>query len=81
MDEPTSNMDFLSELRIKNAINKFRNNKSTIIIAHRLSTIYSSDLIVVMDNGEIVESGTHKFLLDKKGLYYKMFSSHFVTEE
>ena len=81
MDEPTSNMDFLSEIKIKNALDKFRKGKSTIIIAHRLSTIYSSDLIMLLDDGKVIETGNHQQLLDKKGVYHHLVMSHFVTEE
>ena len=81
MDEPTSNMDFYSEIKIKNALDKFRKNKSTIVIAHRLSTIQSSESILLLDKGKVVEQGTHEELIKKKGMYYELFSSNFVTEE
>lgn len=73
MDESTSNLDFATENIIFDMIyNKFK-NKSMLIIAHRLATIKNCDIIIVLDKGEIIEQGTHKELLDKKGIYYKLW--------
>ncbi|ELS05077.1 ABC-type bacteriocin/lantibiotic exporter with N-terminal double-glycine peptidase domain [Xenococcus sp. PCC 7305] len=69
-DEATSNLDAESERIIQHNLNTILKNQSTLIIAHRLSTVRNADLILVMDNGLLVESGTHQELMDKKGQYY-----------
>ena len=74
-DEATSNIDLLTENLIQNATKKL-----TIIIAHRLSTIKSCDLIVFLENGKIVEMGTHNELLNKKGYYYNMYNTQFTIQ-
>lgn len=72
-DEATSNLDVFSEKQIVQIIKELHNQGLTIItIAHRLSTIHDCDRIIVLDNGKIVEKGTHKDLMDKKGLYSEM---------
>ncbi|MGK7897250.1 MAG: peptidase domain-containing ABC transporter [Xenococcus sp. (in: cyanobacteria)] len=69
-DEATSNLDAESERIIQNNLNTILNNQTTLIIAHRLSTVRNADLILVMDQGLLVESGTHSELMEKKGQYY-----------
>lgn len=69
-DEATSNLDAESERIIQNNLNTILNNQTTLIIAHRLSTVRNADLILVMDQGLLVESGTHQELMKKKGQYY-----------
>ena len=64
-----------TEKRIQNALNKLSKNRTTIIIAHRLSTIERADKIVVIENGAIVEVGTHKDLLKLKGVYFNIYNS------
>lgn len=71
LDEATSALDTKSEKLVQVALDQLLNDRTSLIIAHRLSTIQNADLIVVMDNGEIVEQGTHSELLAKKGLYTK----------
>ena len=84
MDESTSNLDFATENIIFDMIyNKFR-NKSMLIIAHRLATIKMCDIIIVLNNGEIVEQGTHDELLAKQGEYYRLWEmqqGNFVVKE
>ncbi|MGX9358869.1 ABC transporter ATP-binding protein [Mycoplasma sp. 2575] len=77
LDEATSNIDTRTEKIIQKAMMKLMKGKTSFIIAHRLSTILSADKILVVNNGKIVESGTHKELLAKKGLYEKMYNSSF----
>ena len=77
LDEATSNIDLLTEDMIKKAILKLTENSTSIIIAHRLSTIKNCDFIVFIENGNIVEVGTHDELIDKKGAYYNMYKSQF----
>ena len=67
-------MDTKTEQMISNALDELTENKTTIIIAHRLSTLKGADRLIVIDDGRIVESGTHKELLDKKGVYHKLYT-------
>ncbi len=73
MDEATSALDNISELKIQQAMEKLMENKTSVIIAHRLSTIENADRILVMDNGDIVEEGTHSDLLANEGMYNKFW--------
>lgn len=78
LDEATSNVDTRTEKAIQDAMQHIMQNRTSIVIAHRLSTIRDSDLIVVMDHGEIVESGNHNELLDKKGKYYELYMTQYA---
>lgn len=73
LDEATSSLDSESEQLVQDALWKLIEGKTTIIIAHRLSTVMKADLIVVMDKGKIVETGTHKDLVEQKGIYARLF--------
>lgn len=77
LDEATSSIDTRTEIRIQKAFNTLMKGKTTFIVAHRLSTIKNADLILVMKDGSVIETGTHKELLDKKGFYYKLYYSQF----
>ncbi|UZQ52633.1 ABC transporter ATP-binding protein/permease [Clostridium kluyveri] len=77
LDEATSSVDTRTEVRIKKAMNNLMKNRTSFIIAHRLSTIRDADLILVMDNGDIVEQGNHHELLKKGGAYSKLYNSQF----
>lgn len=72
LDEATSALDTTSERLVQDALSNVMKNRTTIVIAHRLSTIVNSDLIVVLDKGEIVQSGTHQALLREEGLYKQL---------
>ena len=73
LDEATSSLDTESESLVKDAMEKLMSNRTSLIIAHRLSTIQNADKIVVMEEGEIVESGAHNELLNKQGVYSKLY--------
>ena len=77
LDEATSNIDTRTELAIQEAFAKMMQGKTSFVVAHRLSTIVSSDLILVMNKGNIIEQGTHKELLAMKGFYYNLYNSQF----
>ena len=77
LDEATSSVDTRTEVMIRQAMSKLRANRTSFVIAHRLSTIRDADLIVVMDQGRIVEQGSHEVLLDRKGFYYDLYMSQF----
>ncbi len=75
LDEATSSLDSITEELIQESLESLMRNKTVITIAHRLSTLLVMDRILVFDKGKIIEDGTHKELLNKKGLYYRLWSS------
>jgi ATP-binding cassette subfamily B protein len=77
LDEATSNVDTRTEELVQKAMDKLTEGRTSFIIAHRLSTIKNADLILVMDEGNIVEQGTHEQLMKKKGFYAKLYNSQF----
>ncbi|VEU70171.1 ABC transporter ATP-binding protein [Mycoplasmopsis glycophila] len=77
LDEATSNIDSNTEKIVQKAMLHLMKDKTSFVIAHRLSTIQKADLIIVVDNGYIIEQGTHQELLDKQGFYYDLFTSQF----
>lgn len=80
MDEATSSIDTYSEELLQNAVEIITNDRTSIIIAHRLATIVNADLIVVMDQGKIIETGTHQQLLSKEnGAYRSLYNSQYAT--
>lgn len=80
MDEATSSIDTYSEELLQNAVEIITNDRTSIIIAHRLATIVNADLIVVMDQGKIIETGTHQQLLSKEnGAYRILYNSQYAT--
>ncbi len=81
LDEATSSVDPLTEKMIKDATNRMMENRTSFIIAHRLSTIMDADMIIVMSNGEIVETGRHNELLSKGGTYKELFDSQFDVSD
>lgn len=74
LDEATSSLDSITENYIQDSLDKLMQNRTTLVIAHRLSTLSRMDRILVFDKGKIVEEGSHEMLMDKKGLYFKMWS-------
>lgn len=77
LDEATSSVDTRMELQIQNAMDALMQNRTSFVIAHRLSTIKNADLILVMRDGDIVESGTHEQLLQQDGFYAELYNSQF----
>lgn len=77
LDEATSSLDTESEKYVQEAINNLMKDRTVLVIAHRLSTIINADRIIVLDNGKIVESGTHTELLDKNGIYKNLYDIQF----
>lgn len=80
LDEATSSVDTRLEGLIQKAMDRVMEGRTSFVIAHRLSTIRDADLILVMDQGQIIEQGTHESLLEKKGFYEKLYNSQFQEE-
>lgn len=81
LDEATSSIDTRTDIKIQKAFNNLMRGKTTFIVAHRLSTIKNADLILVMNNGSVIETGTHNELLAKKGFYFNLYNSQFAGFE
>ena len=77
LDEATSSVDTRTELQIQKAMDELMKNRTSFVIAHRLSTIKNADLILVLKDGDIIESGTHETLLEKGGFYAELYNSQF----
>lgn len=77
LDEATSNVDTSTEREVQRAMRELMKDKTCFVIAHRLSTIQNADLILVVDKGDVVEMGTHKDLMERKGFYYKLYAAQF----
>ena len=81
LDEATSALDNQSEMLIQEALERLMANRTTFIIAHRLSTVHNADKIIVLEKGEIVESGTHKELMKNGGLYHHLYTMRLIEAE
>ena len=77
LDEATSSVDTRTEVLIQKAMDELMKGRTSFIIAHRLSTIKNADLILVMKDGDIVEQGNHKELIEKNGFYANLYNSQF----
>lgn len=80
LDEATSSIDTRTEIKIQEAFDTIMEGKTTFIVAHRISTIQEADVILVMNEGNIIEQGNHNDLLEKNGFYAKLYNSQFVKE-
>ena len=81
LDEATSSIDTRTEQQIQSAMDNLMKGRTSFIIAHRLSTIKNADLILVMNQGDIIEQGTHEELLEKDGFYANLYNSQFQEGE
>lgn len=81
LDEATSNIDTRTEIHIQRAFAKLMKGRTSFIVAHRLSTIKESDLILVMDQGNVIEQGSHEELLEREGFYHKLYNSQFNSTQ
>jgi subfamily B ATP-binding cassette protein MsbA len=81
LDEATSALDAESELLVQKALENLMQHRTSVVIAHRLSTVRKADLIVVMEKGEVVETGTHQELLNNKGVYKRLYELQFIADE
>ena len=79
LDEATSSVDTRTEVQVQEAMNALRANRTSFVIAHRLSTIRGADVILVMENGRIVEQGSHAALLARAGAYFNLYNSQFTA--
>ena len=77
LDEATSSIDVLTEKRLSASLERLLAGKTSLVVAHRLSTVEHSDLILVLDGGKIVESGTHASLLKEGGFYASLYQAQF----
>jgi len=75
LDEATSSIDTRTESRIQKALLKLMHGRTSFVIAHRLSTIREADIIIVVDNGQVKEMGSHEELVEERGFYYEMLES------
>jgi ATP-binding cassette subfamily B multidrug efflux pump len=81
LDEATSSVDTRTEVRIQKALLRLMRGRTSFVIAHRLSTIRDADCVLVIQDGQIVERGTHRELLDRRGVYHRLYISQFKGQE
>lgn len=81
LDEATSSVDTRTEVQIQKAMNTLMNGRTSFVIAHRLSTIRDADLILVMNQGSVIEKGTHVELLEQGGFYADLYNSQFSGDD
>ena len=81
LDEATANIDTETESLIQESLEKMKNIGTMLVVAHRLSTIQKADCIIVLQHGEIIESGNHQELLKQKGIYYKLYKLQYEDQK
>ena len=79
LDEATSHLDAVNEQAVRDALNALMHERTTVVIAHRLSTIREADVIVVLDSGSVVESGSHAQLLERRGAYSQLVAHQMAS--
>ena len=79
LDEATSSVDTRTEIKIQEAMDKLTKGRTSFVIAHRLSTIKNADIILVLKDGDIIESGNHQQLMEQKGFYADLYNSQFAV--
>lgn len=77
LDEATSSVDTRTEIKIQEAMDKLTKGRTSFVIAHRLSTIKNADIILVLKDGDIIESGNHQQLMEQEGFYADLYNSQF----
>ncbi|MMZ60439.1 putative ABC transporter ATP-binding protein [compost metagenome] len=77
LDEATSSIDTITEIKIQDALYRLMKDRTSIVIAHRLNTIQQADVILVLEDGKVIEKGSHDSLLKQKGVYYELVHSQF----
>ena len=80
LDEATASVDTITEQKIQFAIDTIIHGRTSIVIAHRLSTVRNADLILVVDDGKIIEQGTHEQLMSRRGSYYRLYTRQYEDE-
>ena len=80
LDEATASVDTITEQKIQSAIDTVIQGRTSIVIAHRLSTVRNSDMILVVNDGKIVERGKHRELMEKRGVYYRLYTRQYEDE-
>ena len=80
LDEATSSIDTRTEAIVQRGMDRLMSNRTVFVIAHRLSTVHNADVIMVMDDGRIIERGTHDMLIEEKGRYYQLYTGAFELE-
>ena len=80
LDEATSSIDTRTEALVQDGMDKLMQGRTVFVIAHRLSTVQNSDVIMVLDQGRIIERGSHDSLLEQKGRYYQLYTGNSVPE-
>ena len=80
LDEATASVDTITEQKIQSAIDTIIHGRTSIVIAHRLSTVRNADLILVVDDGKIIEQGTHDQLMSRRGSYYRLYTRQYEDE-
>lgn len=80
LDEATSNIDTITEIKIQEALQRLMKGRTSFVIAHRMNTVQQADQILVLDQGILIEKGTHHSLLAEKGFYYELYGSQLKKE-
>ena len=80
LDEATSSIDTRTEKLVQEGMDKIMHGRTVFVIAHRLSTVQNSDVILVLDKGNVIEKGSHNSLIEQKGTYYQLYTGAFELE-